>query len=104
MSFSDYWKGPAHRQRADSLEVQLTDLQKQYAQRPTPRRVLRRLIASSKADHLDRQLWVERCPSCLAAIGPERVKTLSPVSIFEAESQTIDIFDALQAQGMGYNR
>lgn len=32
MSFSDYWKGPAHRQRADSLEVQLTDLQKQYAQ------------------------------------------------------------------------
>lgn len=32
MSFSDYWKGPAHRQRAESLEVQLTDLQKQYAQ------------------------------------------------------------------------
>lgn len=32
MSLSDYWKGPAHRQRADDLEVQLTDLQTQYAQ------------------------------------------------------------------------
>jgi cell division protein FtsB len=32
MSLSDYWKGPAHRQRADDLEAQLTDLQTQYAQ------------------------------------------------------------------------
>nr|WP_319527371.1 DUF4041 domain-containing protein [Pseudomonas laurentiana] len=32
MSFIDYWKGPAHRQRAEGLEAQLTELQAQYAQ------------------------------------------------------------------------
>ncbi|WKV95541.1 DUF4041 domain-containing protein [Pseudomonas sp. H22_DOA] len=32
MSFSDYWKGPAHRQRADGLEAQLAELQTQHAQ------------------------------------------------------------------------
>jgi hypothetical protein len=32
MSLSDYWKGPAHRQRADELETRLTDLQVQYTQ------------------------------------------------------------------------
>jgi hypothetical protein len=32
VSLSDYWKGPAHRQRADDLEAQLKDLQTQYAQ------------------------------------------------------------------------
>ena len=32
MSFSDYWKGPAHRQRADNLDTQLTDLQARYTE------------------------------------------------------------------------
>lgn len=32
MPFSDYWNGPAHRQRADDLDVQLTDLQARYTQ------------------------------------------------------------------------
>ncbi|MGF6694108.1 putative nucleic acid-binding Zn-ribbon protein [Metapseudomonas resinovorans] len=32
MRFSDYWNGPAHRQRADDLDIQLTDLQARYAQ------------------------------------------------------------------------
>jgi hypothetical protein len=32
MSFSDYWKGPTHRLRADGLEAQLKDLQSQFAQ------------------------------------------------------------------------
>ncbi|MNP25255.1 hypothetical protein D3C76_1180530 [compost metagenome] len=32
MSFSDYWKGPAHRQRADELDAQLTDLQARHAE------------------------------------------------------------------------
>jgi hypothetical protein len=32
MPFSDYWNGPAHRQRADDLDIQLTDLQARYAQ------------------------------------------------------------------------
>ncbi len=27
MPFSDYWNGPAHWQRADDLDAQLTDLQ-----------------------------------------------------------------------------
>lgn len=35
MSLSDYWNGPAHRQRADALEAQLTDLQSQHAQLQT---------------------------------------------------------------------
>lgn len=32
MPFSDYWNGPAHRQRADDLTTQLTDLQARYAE------------------------------------------------------------------------
>ncbi|MCX2546803.1 DUF4041 domain-containing protein [Pseudomonas sp. COW5] len=32
MSFSDYWKGPAHRQRAEDLNTQLTALQARYAE------------------------------------------------------------------------
>jgi len=32
MPFSDYWNGPAHRQRADDLDIQLTDLQVRYSQ------------------------------------------------------------------------
>lgn len=32
MPFSDYWNGPAHRQRADDLDTQLTDLQARYAE------------------------------------------------------------------------
>jgi hypothetical protein len=32
MPFSDYWNGPAHRQRADELGTQLTDLQARYTE------------------------------------------------------------------------
>ncbi|MNI96415.1 hypothetical protein D3C73_1548520 [compost metagenome] len=32
MPFSDYWNGPAHRQRADDLDTQLTDFQARYAE------------------------------------------------------------------------
>lgn len=32
MSFSDYWKGPAHRQRADALAIQLAELEEQHSQ------------------------------------------------------------------------
>lgn len=32
MSFSDYLKGPAHRQRAEALEAQLAELQLQHSQ------------------------------------------------------------------------
>lgn len=32
MAFSDYWNGPAHRQRADDLDIQLTELQARHAQ------------------------------------------------------------------------
>jgi hypothetical protein len=32
MPFSDYWNGPAHRQRADDLDTQLTDLHARYAE------------------------------------------------------------------------
>ena len=32
MPISDYWNGPAHRQRADELQAQLTIIQASYAQ------------------------------------------------------------------------
>lgn len=32
MPFSDYWNGPAHRQRADDLDIQLSDFQARYAE------------------------------------------------------------------------
>ncbi|MEE1924706.1 DUF4041 domain-containing protein [Pseudomonas sp. 148P] len=32
MSFSDYWKGPAHRQRADALAAQLAELEARHTQ------------------------------------------------------------------------
>lgn len=32
MSFSDYWKGPAHRQRADELQTQLLNLEASYSE------------------------------------------------------------------------
>ena len=32
MSFSDYWNGPAHRQRADELEGELKALQARYSE------------------------------------------------------------------------
>lgn len=32
MAFSDYWNGPVHRQRADDLDIQLTELQTRHTQ------------------------------------------------------------------------
>lgn len=43
MAFSDYWNGPAHRQRADDLDIQLTELQGRQGSTPFPRTVIKRL-------------------------------------------------------------
>jgi hypothetical protein len=65
MSFSDYWKGPAHRQRADDLEIQLSDLQARYAQL----QALNRKIGAM--DVLEIQRLIEREKGKLAAVRQE---------------------------------
>lgn len=62
MAFSDYWKGPAHRQRADDLDLQLTDLQSRYAQLQT----LSRQFGAMEA--LEVQLLIEKDKEQLAAV------------------------------------
>jgi hypothetical protein len=65
MSFSDYWKGPAHRQRAEGLEAQLTELQSQYAQ-------LEALAAKIGAmDVLEVQKLIEQEKEKLASVRAE---------------------------------
>lgn len=65
MSFSDYWNGPAHRQRADNLDIQLTDLQAQYAELQT----LARKIGAM--DTLEVQGLIEQENGKLAAVRQE---------------------------------
>lgn len=65
MSFSDYWKGPAHRQRAETLEAQLAELQAQYSQ-------LQALITQIGAmDVVNIQKLVEQEKVRLAAVREE---------------------------------
>jgi hypothetical protein len=54
MRFSDYWNGPAHRQRADDLDLQLTDLQTRFKQL----QALNRKIGA--LDFLDVQKLIEQ--------------------------------------------
>lgn len=62
MPFSDYWNGPAHRQRADDLDIQLTDLQARYAQL----QALNRKIGAM--DALEVQRLIEQEKGKLAAV------------------------------------
>jgi hypothetical protein len=83
MSFSDYWKGPAHRQRADSLEVQLTDLQKQYVQ-------LKALTMKIGAmDFLEVQKLIEIEKEKLAAIRQETQRAEREVAAFAQRSSDL---------------
>ncbi|MDU9414426.1 DUF4041 domain-containing protein [Pseudomonas sp. zfem005] len=65
MSFSDYWNGPAHKQRADDLDIQLTELQARYAQL----QVLNRKIGAM--DVLEVQKLIEQEKAKLAAARQE---------------------------------
>ncbi|PAU62465.1 DUF4041 domain-containing protein [Pseudomonas indica] len=65
MPISDYWNGPAHRQRADDLDAQLTDLQARYAQL----QALNRKIGAM--DVLDVQRLIEQEKGKLAAVRQE---------------------------------
>ncbi len=83
MSFSDYWKGPAHRQRADSLEVQLTNLQKQYAQ-------LQALTMKIGAmDFLEVQRLIELEKEKLAAVRQETQRAEREVAAFAQRSSDL---------------
>lgn len=62
MPFSDYWNGPAHRQRADDLDAQLTDLQARYTQL----QALNRKIGAM--DALEVQNLIEQEKGKLAAV------------------------------------
>jgi hypothetical protein len=65
MSFSDYWKGPAHRQRAEALEAQLAKLHAKYTQ-------LQALITQIGAmDVVNVQNLVEQEKVRLAAVREE---------------------------------
>lgn len=65
MSFSDYWKGPAHRQRAEALEAQLAKLHAKYSQ-------LQALITQIGAmDVVNVQNLVEQEKVRLAAVREE---------------------------------
>jgi hypothetical protein len=70
MPFSDYWNGPAHRQRADDLDIQLTDLQARYAQL----QVLNRKIGAM--DVLEVQELIQQEKGKLAAVreGTQRAE------------------------------
>lgn len=65
MPFSDYWNGPAHRQRADDLDIQLTELQARYAQL----QALNRKIGAM--DVLEVQTLIEQEKGKLAAVRQE---------------------------------
>ncbi|AHL76617.1 ATPase [Stutzerimonas stutzeri] len=65
MSLSDYWNGPAHRQRADDLDIQLTDLQARYAQL----QALNRKIGAM--DVLEVRALIEQEKAKLAAVRQE---------------------------------
>lgn len=65
MSFSDYWKGPAHRQRAEALEAELAKLHAKYSQ-------LQALITQIGAmDVVNVQNLVEQEKVRLAAVREE---------------------------------
>ena len=65
MPLSDYWNGPAHRQRADDLDIQLTDLQARYAQL----QALNRKIGAM--DVLELRALIEQEKAKLAAVRQE---------------------------------
>ncbi|MDD1980421.1 DUF4041 domain-containing protein [Pseudomonas asiatica] len=65
MPLRDYWNGPAHRQRADDLDLQLADLQARYAQL----QVLNRKIGAM--DVLEVQELIEQENGKLAAVRQE---------------------------------
>jgi len=65
MTFSDFWKGPAHRQRADALEAQLAELKVQHSQ-------LQALAAEIGAmDVVNIQTLIEQEQAKLAAVRGE---------------------------------
>jgi len=65
MPLSDYWNGPAHRQRADDLDIQLTDLQARYTQL----QALNRQIGAM--DVLEVRALIEQEKAKLAAVRQE---------------------------------
>ncbi|WP_283188852.1 DUF4041 domain-containing protein [Pseudomonas sp. PMCC200344] len=83
MSLSDYWKGPAHRQRAEGLEAQLTELQVQYAQ-------LQALTTKIGAmDVLDVQRLIEQEKEKLAAVRLETQRAEREVAALAQSSSDL---------------
>ena len=83
MSFIDYWKGPAHRQRAEGLEAQLTELQAQYAQ-------LQALTTKIGAmDVLDVQRLIEQEKEKLAVARQETLRAEREVAALAQRSSDL---------------
>ncbi|MCG7374132.1 DUF4041 domain-containing protein [Pseudomonas luteola] len=83
MAFSDYWKGPAHRQRADELDVQLKELKTRYAQ-------LQALNEKTGAmDALEIQKLIDHEKRRLAAVRKEIQRAEQEVATFEQRSSDL---------------
>ncbi|AXJ04618.1 ATPase [Pseudomonas fluorescens] len=83
MSFSDYWKGPAHRQRADDLNARLTDLQMRYAELQT----LAEKVGAM--DVLEVQRLVEQEKVKLAAVREEAQRAEREVAVIAQRSSDL---------------
>ncbi|MBO3273679.1 DUF4041 domain-containing protein [Pseudomonas schmalbachii] len=83
MPLSDYWNGPAHRQRADDLDIQLTDLQARYAQL----QALNRKIGAM--DALEVQRLIEQEKGKLAAVRQETQRAEQEVTALAQRSSDL---------------
>lgn len=83
MSLSDYWNGPAHRQRADDLDIQLTDLQARYAQL----QALNRKIGAM--DVLEVQALIEQEKGKLASVRQEVQRAEQKVAALAQQSSDL---------------
>ncbi|MDT4815334.1 hypothetical protein FQZ97_483600 [compost metagenome] len=91
MRFSDYWNGPAHRQRADDLDIQLTDLQARYAQLQALTRKIgamealevQGLIAQEKEKLAAVRLEIQRAQEGVAALAQRSSELQGQILVWE---------------------
>jgi hypothetical protein len=91
MPFSDYWNGPAHRQRADDLDIQLTDLQARYAQLQALTRKIgameavevQSLIAQEKEKLAGVRLEIQRAHEGVAALAQRSADLQGQILVWE---------------------
>ncbi|MCY1285722.1 hypothetical protein D9M68_563420 [compost metagenome] len=91
MALSDYWNGPAHRQRADDLDIQLTELQARYAQlQALTRKIgamdaleIQKLIEQEKAKLAAVRLEIQRAEEGVAALAQRSSDLQGQILVWE---------------------